>query len=30
MAQIVGAVATSHIPAIGKAMADKVQDEPYW
>jgi protocatechuate 4,5-dioxygenase beta chain len=30
MAQIVGAVATSHIPAIGKAIAQKLQAEPYW
>ncbi|MGE3146417.1 MAG: class III extradiol dioxygenase family protein [Pseudorhodoplanes sp.] len=30
MAQIVGAIATSHIPAIGKAIAEKRQNEPYW
>jgi protocatechuate 4,5-dioxygenase beta chain len=30
MATIVGAVATSHIPAIGKAIAQKLQDDPYW
>jgi len=30
MAQIIGAVATSHIPAIGKAIADKKQNDPYW
>ncbi len=30
MAQIIGAIATSHIPAIGKAIAEKRQDEPYW
>lgn len=30
MATIVGAIATSHIPAIGKAIAEKRQNEPYW
>lgn len=30
MAQIVGAIATSHIPAIGKAIAEKKQNDPYW
>ena len=30
MATIVGAVATSHIPAIGKAIACGLQDDPYW
>jgi protocatechuate 4,5-dioxygenase beta chain len=30
MAKIIGAVATSHIPAIGKAMAQGAQDQPYW
>jgi protocatechuate 4,5-dioxygenase beta chain len=30
MATIVGAIATSHIPAIGKAIAEKRQAEPYW
>jgi protocatechuate 4,5-dioxygenase beta chain len=30
MAQIIGAVATSHIPAIGRAIADKKQNDPYW
>jgi protocatechuate 4,5-dioxygenase beta chain len=30
MANIVGAIATSHIPAIGKAIAEKRQNEPYW
>ena len=30
MAQIIGAIATSHIPAIGKAIAERRQDEPYW
>lgn len=30
MARIVGGVATTHVPAIGKAIADKKQDDPYW
>jgi protocatechuate 4,5-dioxygenase beta chain len=30
MARIVGAVATSHIPAIGRAMERNAQNEPYW
>src|SRR5215471_14419747 len=30
MARIVGAVATSHIPAIGKAIAQGLQAQPYW
>ena len=30
MARIVGAVTTSHIPAIGSAIAKGLQDEPYW
>jgi len=30
MAQIIGAVTTSHVPAIGGAMAKGLQDEPYW
>ena len=30
MASIVGAIATSHIPAIGSAMARKLQADPYW
>jgi protocatechuate 4,5-dioxygenase beta chain len=30
MATIVGAVATSHVPAIGKALARGLQDDPYW
>jgi protocatechuate 4,5-dioxygenase beta chain len=30
MAEIIGAVATSHVPAIGKAIADKKQNDPYW
>ena len=30
MATIVGAVATSHIPAIGKALSKRLQNDPYW
>ncbi len=30
MARIVGAVTTSHIPAIGRAIAKNLQDDPYW
>ncbi len=30
MASIIGAIATSHIPAIGGAMARKLQGDPYW
>jgi protocatechuate 4,5-dioxygenase beta chain len=30
MARIVGAITTSHIPAIGNAVAKGLQDEPYW
>ncbi|MBQ0931150.1 protocatechuate 3,4-dioxygenase [Ideonella sp. 4Y16] len=30
MAHIVGAVTTSHVPAIGKAIAKGLQNEPYW
>jgi protocatechuate 4,5-dioxygenase beta chain len=30
MATILGGIATSHIPAIGKAIAEKRQNEPYW
>ena len=30
MARVVGAVTTSHIPAIGRAIAKNLQDEPYW
>ena len=30
MATIVGAVMTSHIPAIGNAMSNGLQDDPYW
>lgn len=30
MAKIVGAINTSHVPAIGRAIAGKLQDDPYW
>lgn len=30
MARIIGAITTSHVPAIGGAIAKKRQDEPYW
>lgn len=30
MARIVGGISTSHVPAIGKAIADKKQNDPYW
>jgi protocatechuate 4,5-dioxygenase beta chain len=30
MAKIIGGIATSHIPAIGKAIDQNLQNEPYW
>ncbi len=30
MARLVGAVATSHVPAIGRAIARNLQADPYW
>ena len=31
MAQIIGGIGTTHVPAIGKAIADKkLQQDPYW
>ncbi|MBT2189027.1 class III extradiol dioxygenase family protein [Sphingobium nicotianae] len=30
MAQIVGGIFTSHVPAIGNAIAKGLQDDPYW
>jgi protocatechuate 4,5-dioxygenase beta chain len=30
MARIVGGIATTHVPSIGKAIADKKQHDPYW
>ena len=30
MARIIGGIGTSHVPAIGAAIAKGLQDEPYW
>lgn len=30
MARIIGGITTSHVPAIGKAIAKNLQQEPYW
>jgi protocatechuate 4,5-dioxygenase, beta chain len=30
MATIVGGIATTHVPSIGKAIAEKKQKDPYW
>jgi len=30
MARIIGGVASTHVPAIGKAIADNKQNDPYW
>ena len=30
MARIIGGVGTTHVPAIGKAIAEKKQNDPYW
>jgi protocatechuate 4,5-dioxygenase beta chain len=30
MARIIGGVATTHVPSIGKAIADKKYQDPYW
>jgi len=30
MAQLIGALSTSHVPAIGRAIAQNLQQEPYW
>jgi len=30
MATIIGGITTSHIPAIGNAMSNGLQDDPYW
>lgn len=30
MANVIGAVTTSHVPAIGNAIAKGLQDDPYW
>ena len=30
MAVIVGGVGTTHVPSIGKAIAEKKHNDPYW
>ena len=30
MANIIGAITTSHIPAIANAMANGLEETPYW
>ncbi len=30
MARIIGGIATTHVPSIGKAIADGKQNDPYW
>lgn len=30
MAKIIGGLTTSHIPAVGNAIANEMQDDPYW
>ena len=30
MAQLIGGLATSHIPSIGNAIAKNLQQDPYW
>lgn len=30
MARILGGITTSHIPAIGNAISNNIQDDPYW
>src|SRR4051812_19039993 len=30
MARIIGGVATTHVPSIGKAIAEHRENEPYW
>jgi protocatechuate 4,5-dioxygenase, beta chain len=30
MAQIIGSITTSHVPAIGRAIAKNLQQDPYW
>ena len=30
MATIIGGLTTSHIPAVGNAIANEMQDDPYW
>jgi protocatechuate 4,5-dioxygenase beta chain len=30
MARIIGGIASTHVPAIGKAIAENKQNDPYW
>ena len=30
MAYLIGSISTSHVPAIGRAIADRKQQDPYW
>jgi protocatechuate 4,5-dioxygenase beta chain len=30
MAKVIGGIATTHVPSIGKAIAEKKQNDPYW
>jgi protocatechuate 4,5-dioxygenase beta chain len=30
MARIIGGIGTTHVPSIGKAIAEAKQDDPYW
>lgn len=30
MAKVICGVTTSHIPAVGNAMYDKLENDPYW
>jgi protocatechuate 4,5-dioxygenase beta chain len=30
MARIIGGIGTTHVPSIGKAIAEGLQDDPYW
>ncbi len=30
MAKIIGGITTSHVPAIGRAIARGLQQDPYW
>ena len=30
MARIIGSLTTSHVPAIGRAIAKNLQSDPYW
>jgi protocatechuate 4,5-dioxygenase beta chain len=30
MARILGGIGTTHVPSIGKAIAEKKKNDPYW